>query len=79
MTLEQKATIMSLFNAALGDELKAEEGMDRAQKDRTWSKCANDHSFALGRQSAIDSMLDALGYTLIRNDEGYAVDIAEQE
>ena len=76
MTNEQKASIIALFNAACDDERKAMDGMDAAQKDRTWAKCASDHSFAVGKQSAIDSMVDILGYALIRNDEGFAYEIS---
>jgi len=71
----QKASILGMYNAALRDQLRAEAGMDSVQNDKAWSRCANEHSFALGKQSAIDAMLEALGYTLILDDEDKAIDI----
>lgn len=79
MTNEQKASIIKAFNAAANDERRAMDCMDRAQTDRTWAKSSSDHSFALGKQSAIESLLDTLDYTLIRNDEGFAVDIVPDD
>lgn len=75
MTDAQKARIISAYNAAVADQIKAETGLDSATTDKTWARHANKHSFALGQQQAIDNLLSILGYDLIVNDEDIAIDI----
>ena len=75
MTDMQKQAIIAVYNAAVHDQASAEEGMDNATNDKSWQRHADKHSFALGKQSAIDRMLSILGYDLIVDDEKFAVDI----
>ena len=77
MTEEQKKNIIEYYNKYVSKMANAEEFMDSENKEEE-ERADETFSSALASQSAIDYTLTILGYTLVVNDEDFAIDIIKE-
>ena len=78
MTVDQMAAeIIELYNTAVVKMADAENKMDHHNK-KIAERAGCKFSEAIAAQEAIDSVLNILGYSLILDDENFAVGIAEE-
>lgn len=82
MTKDSIDSILRVYNVAYDRELRAEDEMDDPRlRTHTRERMLNDGCFALGQQDGICTVLNLLGYRLVREEryDGYAVDIVKIE
>lgn len=91
MNEEQKQSIIKIYNASVERmqnlpipewEERERTAQDEKSRKRAQSKLERlsvQESFELGTQNGIDAAMSAINYTLILDDEDFAIDIIEED